>query len=142
MTKKYGVIIMIFALLGLVAGSAGLVYGKHTPLLVYGFLALNFATFIAYGLDKSAARRGAWRISESTLLLLGLAGGWPGALIAQQVFRHKSSKTSFRVLLWITILLNCGVLVWLHTEGGNQFVQRILGLLSIAEITIVGDRYV
>jgi len=46
--------------------------------------------------SKSAARKGAWRTQESTLHLLSLVGGWPGALVAQQKLRHKSKKQSFR----------------------------------------------
>jgi len=62
-----------------------------------------------YAVDKSAAVAGRWRVSESTLLTLGLIGGWPGALVAQQMLRHKSSKASFRVSFWGTVVLNmCG----------------------------------
>lgn len=71
---------------------------------LYG--AASVVAFAAYGLDKSAARRGAPRISEQTLLLLGLVGGWPGALIAQQLFRHKTRKRSFRRAFWGTVVLN------------------------------------
>jgi uncharacterized membrane protein YsdA (DUF1294 family) len=77
------------------------------------YLAASVAAAIAYGLDKSAAQRGAWRTRESTLHVLSLAGGWPGALVAQSVFRHKSRKPSFRVAFWATVALNCGALVWL-----------------------------
>jgi len=64
--------------------------------VVYG--AASLACFIGYGLDKRAAERGNWRVSETILILLGLAGGWPGALIAQETFRHKTRKISFRTL--------------------------------------------
>lgn len=62
--------------------------------------------FLVYAADKSAAKAREWRISESTLLLVGLAGGWPGAIVAQQVLRHKSSKASFRKAFWGTVVLN------------------------------------
>jgi uncharacterized membrane protein YsdA (DUF1294 family) len=77
--------------------------------VLYG--AASLITFAAYGIDKSAARRGAARISEQTLLLLGLAGGWPGALVAQQLFRHKTRKRSFRRAFWGTVGANVLVLV-------------------------------
>ncbi|WP_342114989.1 DUF1294 domain-containing protein [Pseudoduganella sp. OTU4001] len=70
--------------------------------------------FIAYALDKSAARNGRHRTPERTLLLLGLAGGWPGALAAQQLLRHKSSKTSFLAKFWLTVVLNMAALVALQ----------------------------
>ena len=67
---------------------------------------------IVYAADKSAARRHEWRTPERTLHLLALVGGWPGALVAQTVFRHKSRKTSFRIVFWTTVALNCGALAW------------------------------
>jgi uncharacterized membrane protein YsdA (DUF1294 family) len=44
---------------------------------------------------------------------MAVIGGWPGALVAQEVFRHKSRKLSFRRVLWTTVALNCGALIWL-----------------------------
>ena len=71
---------------------------------LYG--AASIVAFAAYGIDKAAARRQANRISEQTLLFLGLVGGWPGALVAQQVFRHKTRKRSFRRAFWGTVGVN------------------------------------
>ncbi|MDF3036720.1 MAG: hypothetical protein K0S28_1994 [Paucimonas sp.] len=67
-------------------------------------------TFIAYALDKSAARRRAQRIPERVLHVLSLAGGWPGAFVAQSALRHKSAKRAFLVTCWMTALLNCAML--------------------------------
>ncbi|HEY1151171.1 MAG TPA: DUF1294 domain-containing protein [Pseudoduganella sp.] len=67
--------------------------------------------FIASGLDKRAAVRGAQRTPERTLLLLGLFGGWPGGLVAQHVFRHKTVKGSFLARFWVTVLLNLALLL-------------------------------
>lgn len=71
---------------------------------LYG--AASIVAFAAYGIDKAAAKRQANRISEQTLLLLGLIGGWPGALVAQQLFRHKTRKRSFRRAFWGTVGVN------------------------------------
>jgi len=73
----------------------------------------SVACFIAYAADKRAAIRQQRRTSERALLLLGLAGGWPGALLAQQWLRHKSSKASFLAWFWLTVVLNLAMLVWL-----------------------------
>jgi uncharacterized membrane protein YsdA (DUF1294 family) len=77
---------------------------------------MSLLTFIMYAIDKSAAKSGDWRTQESTLHLLSLAGGWPGALIAQQRLRHKSKKQPFRTVFWMTVLLNCAALVWMITS--------------------------
>lgn len=77
------------------------------------YATLSILTYLVYGWDKWSAQRRSWRTPERTLLLLGLAGGWPGALLAQRTLRHKSSKQSFQVQFWITVLVNCAGLVWL-----------------------------
>ncbi len=77
------------------------------PLWVAGvYLLLSAATFIAYAADKSAATSRSWRTPESTLHMMALVGGWPGALLAQQILRHKSTKQTFRQVFWGTVLLN------------------------------------
>ncbi|WP_222942222.1 cold shock and DUF1294 domain-containing protein [Protaetiibacter sp. SSC-01] len=70
------------------------------------YLGMSFATFVAYALDKRAAASEGWRLSEGSLLALGLACGWPGAIVAQQVVRHKTVKMSFQVVFWITVVVN------------------------------------
>lgn len=85
----------------------------HLPWLIAGgYLAVSIVAFIAYALDKSAAKNNRWRTQERTLHLLGLLGGWPGALLAQRVLRHKSKKTAFLLVFWLTVLINCAALVW------------------------------
>jgi len=81
---------------------------------------LGTGTYLAYYLDKEAARSAAWRIPEKTLHLLALAGGWPGALIAQQLLRHKTRKLSFQLVFWSTVLLNGALLAWLSSAGGRK----------------------
>lgn len=79
----------------------------RTPLtLAAAYAAASGVTFIAYAIDKSAAEGNRWRTPESTLHLLALLGGWPGALLAQQFFRHKSSKAEFLAAFWGTVILN------------------------------------
>ena len=121
---------ILFALLFLGAVGISIMIGRLPVVIVIAYAALSLVTFIAYAIDKSAAQRGAWRTSESTLHMLGLIGGWPGALIAQQTLRHKSKKTSFRTVFWITVLMNCAALVWLHTESGRAAVKPLLDALA------------
>ncbi len=75
------------------------------PQLVFVLLAVNCAAFVAFWWDKRLAEAGARRISERTLLGLALVGGSLGAISAQQIFRHKTRKESFRSLLYLIVLL-------------------------------------
>ena len=82
------------------------------------YLFASIVCFFAYAFDKAHAVRGRWRTSEDALLFLGLACGWPGGLLAQQLLRHKSSKRSFRAKFWITVVLNAlGFVAW-HSPAG------------------------
>lgn len=58
-------------------------------------------TFAAYFMDKRAARLGRRRTPEAALHSLELLGGWPGALLAQRLFRHKTAKVRYQVLFWL-----------------------------------------
>jgi uncharacterized membrane protein YsdA (DUF1294 family) len=74
------------------------------PLAGYGIVSV--LAFFLYWADKRKARADAWRTPENILHAVELAGGWPGALIAQQVFRHKTRKVSFQILFWVIVLLH------------------------------------
>lgn len=78
------------------------------------YVGSSVVAVLAYALDRSAAVAGRWRSSEQSLLLLGLVGGWPGSLVAQQVLRHKSSKASFRRAFWGTVLVNITAFIGFH----------------------------
>ena len=80
--------------------------------IVIAYLVLSVVTFMVYWQDKWAAQKGHWRTPEKTLQLLALAGGWPGAVLAQQWLRHKSSKTSFQLQFWFMVLLNVAGILW------------------------------
>ncbi|MCU1528199.1 MAG: hypothetical protein JWP75_1962 [Frondihabitans sp.] len=75
------------------------------------YLALSILLAVVYAVDKSAARAGRWRISERNLLFVGLLGGWPGGVVAQQVLRHKTRKRSFQLAFWATVVVNAGVVL-------------------------------
>jgi uncharacterized membrane protein YsdA (DUF1294 family) len=81
--------------------------------LISLYLGASTVTFCVYALDKSAAKNHRWRTPEKTLHLLGLIGGWPGALAAQRLLRHKTSKPSFQAVFWSTVLVNCAGLYWI-----------------------------
>jgi len=97
----------LFALLCLLpaGGVAPLAWqGSFWPAAAY--LLLSVLAFLLYGIDKRRALSGGRRTPENTLHLIELLGGWPGALIAQQAFRHKTRKLSYQLLFWLIVLLH------------------------------------
>lgn len=89
---------------------------QQSMFIVKVYAVIAALTFIAYALDKAAAKGNRWRIPESTLHVLALVGGWPGAILAQSILRHKSVKREFRLIFWVTVGINLFVLGWLVTR--------------------------
>ncbi|MBF8106382.1 DUF1294 domain-containing protein [Serratia liquefaciens] len=77
-------------------------------------LLANALTLVVYGVDKLAARKAWRRVPESTLLIFGFVGGWPGAVLGQQLFRHKTQKQPFKTWFIISVIVNIAVLVALY----------------------------
>ena len=75
--------------------------------------AISLITFIVYGIDKSRARSGGWRIPEKTLHWLAIAGGFPGGWVGRIVFRHKTRKGFFTFVLMVGTLIHAGIIYWL-----------------------------
>lgn len=90
------------------------------------FIGVSVATFVVYWWDKNAARKGGARTPENTLHILALLGGWPGALVAQQTLRHKTQKQSFRVVFWLSVVVNLAVFTWLLAQG---YLSALSGVL-------------
>lgn len=116
-----GVLILLFSI-GLVIS---VLTGKLPLAIPLVYLVMSVITFIAYAIDKSAAENGRWRTQENTLHLLALVGGWPGAILGQMTLRHKSQKKAFRMVFWLTVILNVAGLFWLHTSSGSVFLQSL-----------------
>ena len=112
-----GITIFLVALIGLVF--AGRV-AYFVPLI---YIAMSGITIFAYAFDKSAAMNDRWRTTEQSLHLLEVLGGWPGALLAQQWFRHKSRKLSFRFEFWLCVLVNIAALV--YYASGHQDIFKM-----------------
>jgi uncharacterized membrane protein YsdA (DUF1294 family)/cold shock CspA family protein len=91
------------------------------------YVVLSLGCFTAYAVDKSAAVTGGWRVSEARLLALGLIGGWPGAVVAQRVLRHKTRKPAFISIFWVTAAVN---LIALVVFGWPPFLQSLIELAT------------
>lgn len=87
------------------------------------YLGMSLLSFCLYWRDKRQARSGGWRTPENILHGSELFGGWPGALVAQQVFRHKTRKLSYQLVFWLIVLMH--QVVWIDRLflGGN-FLAR------------------
>lgn len=100
--------LVIFALLCALPLGGALVLGVQgvswLPLGAYALVSV--LAFFLYWSDKRKARSNSWRTPENVLHAVELSGGWPGALLAQQVFRHKTRKVSYQVLFWVIVLLH------------------------------------
>ncbi|ACH67057.1 cold-shock DNA-binding domain protein [Aliivibrio fischeri MJ11] len=118
---------IMFSVIYLVLASVALVMFNGEKMLLVLYLGMSLLTYAMYAVDKNAAKKGNWRTPENTLHVLSLLGGWPGALFAQNQFRHKSKKQPFKTILWITIFVNIGAFAWTFTSSGTMFVQNIIG---------------
>ena len=91
-------------------------FGVVWVLLAYPLASM--ISFVQYWHDKSSAQAGRWRTPENVLHGVALLGGWPGALVAQQCFRHKTRKASFQLVFWSIVLAHQVVWIdWLLLDG-------------------------
>lgn len=99
------------------------VYSLDLLFVAAAYPLLSSLCFAMYALDKAAARAGRRRTSESTLLWLGLAGGWPGGLLAMRWLRHKTAKPAFLWRFWLTVAVNVLAAGWfaLRPALANQW---------------------
>ena len=80
---------------------------------------LSIVSFALYGWDKRQAKVKGWRVAEKNLHLLSLLGGWPGAIVGQKYFRHKTQKQSFRSVFWLTVVLHFCAVGYMLYKGTN-----------------------
>ena len=99
---------------------------KLHPVVLLIYVVASCLGFMVYAFDKAAAMQGNWRTQESTLHLVSLLGGWPGAMVAQSMFRHKTKKMSFRAVYWVTVLMNCGGVMWLLSPNGARVISKLV----------------
>lgn len=89
------------------------------PWTVLGYMAaMNALSYVAYALDKRAARSDGWRTPEARLHFIDLLGGWPAGLLAQKRLRHKTGKQSFQIAYRATVLLHLTAVIWLFSSYG------------------------
>ena len=81
--------------------------------VVFQLVSINLVTVLAYYVDKRAARKGAWRVPEANLHTLEFLGGWPGALLAQKIFRHKTKKQSYQTSFMLVVAFELAIIYFI-----------------------------
>ncbi len=84
-------------------GVLQMLLGGHSWLPAVLYPAASLLSVFLYWNDKRKARNNTWRTPEKWLHVVELCGGWPGALVAQQAFRHKTRKLSFQLIFWAIV---------------------------------------
>jgi len=103
--------------------SAGAIEAYVSWKIVLFYLVASILTLAFYCNDKFAAENRSWRTPESTLQMFALLGGWPGALIAQNLLRHKISKSAFMTQFWLMVFINViGLYCWYFTDYVTEFI--------------------
>ena len=72
--------------------------------ITFAILIWNLLVFMIYGIDKSKAKRGAWRIPEKYLLSFAFLCGGFGAWLAGITFHHKTRKWYFKTVWFLGIV--------------------------------------
>ncbi|MCD1609281.1 DUF1294 domain-containing protein [Stutzerimonas kunmingensis] len=122
--------LVLFGLLCLLPLAGSLLrLGAVLPLAIYAVASL--LTFVLYWRDKHSALKDRWRTPETTLHFFELAGGWPGALVAQQVFRHKTRKLSYQLAFWLIVVLHQAFWIDLLFGGSGFTRERLDWLLRL-----------
>lgn len=100
--------------------------GKMSWIIPLAYVAVSLLLFCIYAFDKSAAMNRRYRTSEATLHWLSLLGGWPGALVAQSLFRHKTNKVSYRVTFFFIVSIHLALLTCLALEVQHPLLDSPL----------------
>lgn len=98
-------------------------------LLIAAPATVSLFTYLAYRHDKRCAENGGWRVSEATLHFCELIGGWPGAYLAQRMYRHKTAKVSYQITFWGIVALHQfaaidSLIAWRFTKMVFQHLPR------------------
>ncbi len=122
---------IVITYLVLMAVSA--LFVESSKVVLVWYLVIGLVTFFVYAKDKRAAINGNWRVPEKTLHILSVAGGWLGALIAQDKLRHKTQKQPFRAIYWVTLVINVAAFLWTLTPTGQatfgHWLSEVIGYL-------------
>ena len=93
-------------------------------LITYYILGINAITFIIYGIDKLKAKKGKWRIPESTLLLLAIIGGSIGAWFGIKVWHHKTLHKKFKYCIPLILIIQIVIAIYIFRENIQAYIYQ------------------
>ena len=92
--------------------------------ILYYLIAINVITFLTYGFDKFKAKKGKWRIPESTLLLLPIIGGSIGAWFGIKVWHHKTLHKKFKYGIPLIVIAQIAIAVYIFRENIQAYIYQ------------------
>lgn len=96
-----------------------------TVLLLVAYVAIiNTLAFIVYGIDKLKAKKGKWRIPESTLLLLAIIGGSIGAWFGIKVWHHKTLHKKFKYGIPLIVIIQIVIAIYIFRENIQAYIYQ------------------
>jgi uncharacterized membrane protein YsdA (DUF1294 family) len=111
-----------------VGGAVQMALGGRSWVPLLAYVLLSVVCLLLYWKDKRQARQQGQRTPEKVLHGVELLGGWPGALLAQQLFRHKTRKVSYQITFWAIVVVH--QVVWVdYLLMGGRWASRVLAPL-------------
>lgn len=92
--------------------------------ILYYLIAINVITFLTYGIDKLKAKKGKWRIPESTLLLLAIIGGSIGAWLGIKVWHHKTLHKKFKYGIPLIVIAQIAIVFYIFRENIQAYIYQ------------------
>ena len=105
-----------FGILFMTSITALVLLVKLPDFVFYLYTTLSVVCIAFYKTDKYAAQHGHWRTTERFLQVLPLFGGWPGALVIQQLIKHKTKNMAFRIKHFVMVITNLVAFSYIFTE--------------------------
>ena len=92
--------------------------------ILYYLIAINVITFLTYGIDKLKAKKGKWRIPESTLLILAIIGGSIGAWLGIKVWHHKTLHKKFKYGIPLIVIAQIAIVFYIFRENIQAYIYQ------------------
>lgn len=99
---------------------------NYPTFMISYLLLISGTTYSLYALDKVVSNHSRWQIPESLFHLASVLGGWPGAVFAQSLLRHKPISPSFNACFWLSVFLSLTLYTWSLTPNGRVDLQALL----------------